>query len=498
MLDNITLENFKSFRNLKNLEFKPVTILCGTNSCGKSTILESILLLKQTLESRNLNQTVLLNGRLVRLGSLENIVYGKKPGDNIILNYQFVVDKNRMPLKFYIRELIPDISFKEKADFIISYEISMSNSTKVRSSKYSNQIIVKSLSFKVDKKVNNEIIPGAKAEIKLQEDADGLYEIVWENIKSRFMDSSKFCSSGSEKNIKVTFMNLFPGEIECNIDQPEKSSLNEVSYDFHRVNDILRRIVNSYTYLGPLREEPSRRYIYEDEIVEIGTKGENAAYLYLSEQENPIKNHYFYNKENDTFYEEKTSIKLEKALSKWFTLMNINEFKPELNNGIISLSLNSESFQSTRVNIADVGFGVSQIFPIVLEGLRMKKGSCLLLEQPEIHLHPNLQMQMADYFISLALSGKNVIAETHSDHIINRLVRRIIEDDTFNLKELIGIYFINSAANGSICEKIQVDDMKGIVNWPKDFFDQTSTEQEKIMIAGLKKRKAARNLKGDL
>ena len=122
----------------------------------------------------------------------------------------------------------------------------------------------------------------------------------------------------------------------------------------------------------------------------------------------------------------------------------------------------------------------------------MKNGGTLLLEQPEIHLHPNLQMQMADYFIALALSGKKVMAETHSDHIINRLVRRIVEDETHNLKDLIAIYFIKPSENGAVYEEITIDEMKGVINWTTDFFDQSATEQMKIMQAGLKKRKKQR------
>lgn len=97
---------------------------------------------------------------------------------------------------------------------------------------------------------------------------------------------------------------------------------------------------------------------------------------------------------------------------------------------------------------------------------------------------------MADYFIGLALSGKNIIAETHSDHVINRLVRRIIQDKEYNLVDKIGIYFISQTENGSEIQEIKIDDKRGIVNWPKDFFDQTATEQELIIRAGIEKRKA--------
>jgi predicted ATPase len=212
----------------------------------------------------------------------------------------------------------------------------------------------------------------------------------------------------------------------------------------------------------------------------------------LKEKKKELNNHYFYNKKEDTFVE-KLNITLEKAFDEWFQLMGIEGFDGTEIKRIINLFLNANKFDNTPIDISQVGFGVSQMFPIVLEGLRMEKGCTLLLEQPEIHLHPNLQMQIADYLISLALSDKRIIVETHSDHIINRLVRRIIEDDMLHLNDLIGIYFIKQSENGSIFEEINIDDTKGITNWPPDFFDQAANEQMRIMQAGLKKRKNQRN-----
>ena len=80
------------------------------------------------------------------------------------------------------------------------------------------------------------------------------------------------------------------------------------------------------------------------------------------------------------------------------------------------------------VTIADVGFGVSQLLPILVLGIRSDESSLLLLEQPEIHLHPKLQANLADFLLTLAEQGRRLIVETHSDHFINRLRRRIAED----------------------------------------------------------------------
>lgn len=502
MLSSITLENFKAFKNLDNLEIKPITIFCGTNSCGKSSILESILLLKQTIESKNPNQNLLLNGRFVHLGNFENVIFEKNTDSDLVLNYSFKMkksdfpkEKNKASFPFLIRDLISRESFDDiNSQFIINYKITLGIESKSKIKKYINPIIVKNVFLNVQSENETQISLQSMIEMKFE--GDGLYEIIWDNIQPRYSSSKILNKSGDERNIKVTFANLFPYDIIESDELEERKIPYEIANVFHRLNDILQRIVGTFTYLGPLREEPSRRYIYEDEIVEIGVKGENAAYIYSTEQDDILKKHYIYNSENDSFHEEK-SIKLSEALEHWFTLMKIEDFRTEQNSEIIFLNLKSGSGEDTRVNIADVGFGVSQIFPILLEGLRMRKGSTLLLEQPEIHLHPNLQMQLADYFISIALSGKNVIVETHSDHIINRLVRRIVEDDTFNLSSLINIFFISSTPSGSIYEKVKIDDKRGIVNWPDGFFDQSATEQERIIRAGLKKRKLNRENRED-
>ncbi|MDP3103527.1 MAG: DUF3696 domain-containing protein [Candidatus Methanoperedens sp.] len=498
MLETITLENFKGFKELPELKIKPITILCGTNSCGKSSILQSILLLKQTVESKNPNQTLLLNGRFVHLGTFENLIFEKKLENNIVFNFCFKMPRRGVfttrqkqmrliPFPLILKEFISAESFSiGQAEYFIHFKISLKTS---ETKNLLKPIIVDCLHFKMEtQKPNKEIIPEANIEINLEKNE--LYKLRWENIHTRFIGGSD--EQSGEATVKINFANLFPISIYFQDESKENRRNSGIELALHRLTSLFQNIFSTYTYIGPLREEPSRRYIYEDEIVEIGIKGENAAYICWDEQDKTIENHYFYDENNNSFFEKQESLKLSQALTTWLNLMKIKDLRPEPTNEIIYLNLNSSSAEKTRVSIADVGFGVSQIFPIVLEGLRMPKGNTLLLEQPEIHLHPNLQMQMADYFISLALSNKRVIVETHSDHIINRLVRRIVEDEKYNLKELIGIYFIKPTEKGSIYEEICIDDKRGITNWPNDFFDQTATEQEKILKAGLKKRKAER------
>ena len=505
MIKTITLENFKAFKKLDNLNIKPITILCGTNSCGKSSILQSILFLKQTLESKNSHQIASLNGRLARFGIIDNVIFEKRTNKNVVLKYSFEISYNTDLVMFEgknkrsINWIIDKINRSIKREGIIKerdlnslnleYSISLGKVKESESVKYEN-LIVKQFIIKIYVKTkNNEKKLFTEASINYNS-RNKKYTLKYED---NFVDIISRSVNRDTNNLKepkyieVDFSNLFPTFFNKN--ESDIIDDSKIRTRFAWMNDALRSIFSTYSYIGPLREEPARRYIYEDEVIEIGNEGENAAYIFSTENNKKIQPFYFYDYDDKKDFRKIRNATLKKGVIKWLELMDITNLNDERKNEIIYLTLNSNSSKKTNVNIADVGFGVSQIFPIIVEGLRMNVGNTLLLEQPEIHLHPKLQMQMADYFISLALSGKNVIVETHSDHIINRLIRRIVEDNSHNLKDLVEIYFIESSKEGSTVKPIEIDETRGIRNWPNGFFDQVAEEQKNTILAGIKKRK---------
>lgn len=500
MLSKVKLKNFKSFSELENLNLKPITVLCGTNSCGKSSILQSILLLKQTKEGRSSNQSLLLNGKYIHLGDIQNLIYGHDKNKVVSITYQYDFkiagyyqnrrNRHRPSIAHLFKYLLSHEMRKIKnAEHSLSLSIDLKVSDKNKGYIKTSDI----LSYKIQistKSPDGTITKGIEASIvHINND----FVLQWENVHHAIRKDAKF-KAGSVSGVSVSFENLFPF-IEIRDPENFEKTFDAIPYEvqhvFRAVDDFITNINEGVTYVGPLREEPSRRYIYENEVLEIGSKGENAAYIYQTEQDESIEEHHFFDKATDSFVYKKDT-KLKNALKQWFELMNIKGFEPNYQSEIIRLQMDTNSDCDAKVNIADVGFGVSQIFPILLEGLRMQKNGTLLLEQPEIHLHPNLQMQMADYFISLALSNKNLIIETHSDHIINRLVRRIVEGKHKELNNLISIYFVSNTNQGAKLEEIVIDPARGIANWPEGFFDQTATEQEKIMLAGIKRRKMNR------
>lgn len=490
MLEKLHLENFKAFKLLDNLDIKPITILCGTNSCGKSSILQSILLAKQTIETRQFGQTLLLNGKFTHLGMFENIIFEKKPQNEVVLEFSCFWKKDTIielsgaarliiPIRFIIERLFSEKYLKiDDAKYLFHYRVALKLGPRRSPRTHLKPVLVNALELSTEIQLpDNETVDGPRVSLKnIQKDE---YSITWSNMRSQENKSGQGIAN-------VRFTNLMPYWIA--VAEAGKRKMRTASMDMWLFSGFLEHTFATYRYIGPLREEPSRRYIYEDEVIELGLKGENAAYICLIDYDKKIEDCYLFDNENDSFHKPPEAIKLGEALTAWLKTMSINRFDPTSSYEIVYLNLESASSKDTIVNIADVGFGVSQVLPIVLEGLRMPRGHTLILEQPEIHLHPKLQMQMADYFISLALSKKRVIVETHSDHIVNRLVRRIVEDTQYNYNELISIYFITPTPHGSKCEKVNIDPEKGIINWPEEFFDQTASELQKIIQAGLKKR----------
>ncbi|TFG25574.1 MAG: DUF3696 domain-containing protein [Promethearchaeota archaeon] len=487
MISKISLENFKAFKELKNFEVKPITILCGINSCGKTSIIHSILLFKQTLESRKRN-ILLLNGKYVKLGTFENIIYNKDQKQIIEFIFEFKLNLKHLirrgPALFIIRDLITQDFFKalndDDKELRFEFLIGIKIKEEIDESKftYLKPIRIDRLQIKVkDEIIKNKKYQGSCINLKyIKKDQ---YKIIYNNIVKKYRDSK---TVSGEKLVKIDEFSQFYPLIQ-------DTAINVRLDIFRNIEYILNQIFHNYRFIGPLREEPSRRYIYEDEVLEIGNKGENSAYLFLNEKGKKLSDQFFYNSKNENF-ELIKKINLEQAVNRNLEVLGIKNFKVSPQREIIYMNMKSKS-APIDVNIADNGFGTSQIFPIILEGLRMEKGDTLILEQPEIHLHPKMQMQMADFFVTLAKSNKNVLVETHSDHIIYRLVRRIIENKIN--PNLIKIYFIKPSEDGSTYEEIKIDEIKGIIKWPEGFFDQGASEQEKIVKASFEKSKKLRD-----
>lgn len=515
MIEKITINNFKSLREIDNLEIAPITVLCGTNSCGKSSFLESILFLKQNNEV--VKQGILFNGDYTKLGNFSNVVYNHDTENNVI--YYEVTFNCHGGTK--MAPLIALVTRNEKMIDCSNAKIKISVQLSELESAESD---FRSVDTQIDSYHFELVYDDDKSDFSLEKKDDGYvlsYHITAPTVVEEYYPQSAMSQYLYQKNRKYTkaklkikrtgllirgshtfkgylpdadeiYDSLYTLRFDDVIGGPKKlEEYTKVRQFIYTSNSVVSSLFGAISYIGPLREAPARRYIYDNTPLGIGNKGENAAYILETEQDHITDITFSFDTETQKFVM-MPNMKLKDAVDLWMSFMGIKSFSTKQDNDVIRVSLKDINTGATDVNIADVGFGISQVFPMVLEGLRIGSGSALILEQPEIHLHPKLQMQIADFLIAMALSKRQLIVETHSDHLVNRLIRRVVEDDSGQLSDLIRVYFVTPSSGGACFTPVEIDECQGIVNWPEGFFDQSATEQEQIIKAGLAKRKRRR------
>ena len=143
------------------------------------------------------------------------------------------------------------------------------------------------------------------------------------------------------------------------------------------------------------------------------------------------------------------------------------------------------------VDLTSVGVGVSQVLPVLAGCLLAEPGDVVLLEQPELHLHPALQMKLADFLLACVDSGRQIIVETHSEHLVNRLRRRVAEDGSDSIRGLVRVLFAERDADGHTAFRASdINPLGGLSeDWPDGFLDLGARDAQKLLQAGLAKHR---------
>jgi predicted ATPase len=184
---------------------------------------------------------------------------------------------------------------------------------------------------------------------------------------------------------------------------------------------------------------------------------------------------------------------LEAAVHDWLKYMGVADTIKTEDQGKLGHELKiTTAGVGTPHDLTHVGVGVSQVLPIVVSCLLADKDTTLILEQPELHLHPFVQARLGDFFLAMALVGKQCILETHSEYLVNRLRFRAAAASGNFVSALISLYFVEKKEGASSFRPVVVNEYGAIPDWPEGFFDQSQHEAEEILREATRKRKSQR------
>jgi predicted ATPase len=416
MLKALQLGNFKSWREV-NVPLAPITGFFGTNSSGKSSLLQALLLMKQSAENSDQKQVLEFGNdkTLVDLGGFQEVICQHDMKRNLKLGLTYI-----------------SFHFVDISEIQFTSVISLTN----------DKVELESLFY--DYGPASIGVP-SRTEIK------------------QFDDSSIIVNRHSQKFFRFS-------EVEYT---------NNKNLEFMYVLELsFEEALEQMTYLGPLRDFPKRFYGWTGAAPSnVGKQGENAVAALLAARVGG-------NKVGDIPLENYIAQRLEK-------LGLISSFRlEELREGTnIFRVLVRRTPESPEVSLTDVGFGVSQVLPVLVLCYYVPEGSTILLEQPELHLHPSVQSGLADIFIdAYQKRGVQIILESHSEHLLRRLQLRMAEEKI--VPSDVNLYFCSLEKGESKLTTLDMDEYGNIRNYPKDFFGDDFGEIAKMTKKVMERKKA--------
>ncbi len=469
MLQRMALSNFKALKNA-SINVKPITILLGKNSSGKSSFLQSLLLLKQTAESRDPWSPLVPRGALIDLGSYEDFVFGHQSDRDISFEIDLLLPRWRReiyepstPSRFYppnfsayfgpMRMASQKQSLQNAPDMPIHLSMTFSYSPSRK------KTVLKELQCALGSQKKGEFSARGKGKGFFEHDVSLETESGHRSVRITFEGCRvrKFYEPHIVWGKKVSVRPLSGPKYKTKrhelIYQARRELDLLISMTSSAVDELIKRII----HLGPIRDAPRRTYVASGETrIDVGPRGESAVEMLYADMVSA----------NQTA-DQKERIR---RVRYWLTRLEMaNTFDfPDLAGSAFLFKPRNPNIGLSS-NVADHGFGLSQTLPVIVQGFYADPGSVLLMEQPEIHLHPKAQASLADFIVEISRRGILLIIETHSEHLVERL-QRLVGENKLSPKSL-SILLFDIGQDGTKVSELKLTPHGKRFDWPVDFAD---------------------------
>ena len=454
MIEALTLHNFKSWREL-DMEFGKVTGLFGTNSSGKSSLLQFLLMLKQTKNATDRGLVIDFGSpnSLINLGTFRDVVHRHDGDASIRWSLGWTLQR-----RLRIGSPFDPRTWLGRPGDRVHLECSVGLRRDVLAAHW--------LKYRVRKdSFSLEPFPDGSSQFQL---VSGNAEFQFE-LNQRYQDREYDLSiPGPVKT------HLFPDEARIRFQNT--MILNSLANQYEQMID------NIY-YLGPLREYPQRVYIWGGASPDdVGQRGERIIDALLAATARGGLQYKVGDVEPLTSLQEVVAYWLKEL--RLIESFEIREIAPGTN---LYQAWVKRDKCSAEVLLTDVGFGVSQVLPVVVLLAYVPEGSIVLLEQPEIHLHPSVQSGLADYILWASRQRNiQVIVESHSEHLLRRFQRRVAEGATSS--QDVKLCFTSMDKSTAVLNDLQLNKWGEIKNWPNNFFGDELGELSAIAVSSLERK----------
>jgi hypothetical protein len=432
MLTRLRLANLKTWGERiwqEGMALAPITLVLGANSSGKTSLLQMPLLVKQTFRGADRLAHLNLGGHrndLVHLGDYQSVIHNHEVKRQLKLGLSF---RDGMTADDPLIDYAVTFIAERGRPFVRRLELSRDGQ-----------------SYATTRQPN------------------GTYTI----------DGPGYEPASRDRAGRRAFEPLRA----LSFSGPAVAALGPAGVDVQKISRKLQQAVDNIAYLGPLREYPERSYMWTGPAPrDLGRKGERTALALIAEEnaQDPPPN-------------ESEPVRLIDRVSTWLKRLGLAD---EL---VLRRETSTRSYElvvvrgKQRANIVDVGFGVSQVLPVIVLAYLMPPGATIIMEQPELHLHPGAQAGLADLLAEVSRERQvQFLVETHSE-LLFRHMQTLIAEERLTPAQC-ALYWVGVEGGEAALTWLDIDEFGRVANWPKQFFGDAVGEAEKQMRLMLERRR---------
>jgi predicted ATPase len=436
MLTKMRFKNFKAWKDSGQIRLAPLTVLFGANSAGKTSIPQLLLLLKQTAESPDRQRALQFGDSrtLIDAGSFDDAIHAHDITQPLEVDFSWSLGNGGLD----IADPLSGTSFHGDS---LAFSVSIMADKR-------HQPVVSKFQYSVIAAGGESLCIGMTRQ-------EGTNKF---NLSTTHYKLVRHSGRAWPLPQPVRFYG-FPDEVTAYYQNTAFASDLVLE---------LERLLRGLYYVGPLREHPRRLYLWSGEVPDhVGARGDRAIEAILAAGER------MFNFSKRQKFRPLAGLVAERLQSMQmisdFQVKQLGSHRKEYE------VLVKTSPRMPEVKLTDVGFGLSQVLPVIVECFYVPRRSIVIFEQPEIHLHPRVQAELADLFVDAIKARENgverecqFIVESHSEHFLRRLQRRIAEEAIS--KDDAALYFVHNDAGIAHLEELDVDIFGNILNWPPGFF----------------------------